>query len=55
MTTGTLAVETRVTDIPEPESELRAAARRCGLIMTELAAQLGVRPILLAAAVLGAG
>ena len=53
MTTTTLAVETRVTDARTPETALRAAARRCGLTMTDLAAHLGVTPNHLAAVATG--
>ena len=42
MTTATLATGTRTTDTAAAESELRAAARRRGLAMKELAALMGV-------------
>ena len=53
MTTATEAVETRMTDTRTAETALRAAARRCGLTMTELAAQLGVTANHLAAVATG--
>ena len=42
MTTATMATGTRTTETAAHESELRAAARRRGLTMKELAAQMGV-------------
>ena len=42
MTTATLATGTRTTETAAHESELRAAARRRGLTMQELAARMGV-------------
>ena len=42
MTTATMSDRTKNTAAAGYESELRAAARRCGLTMSELAAELGV-------------
>ncbi len=42
MTTATMSNRTKGTSAAGYESELRAAARRCGLTMSELAAELGV-------------
>ncbi len=42
MTTATLATGTRTTETVAAESELRAAARRRGLTMQELAAKMGI-------------
>ena len=42
MTTATVAVTNRTTDTAAHETELRAAARRRGLTMKELAAKMDV-------------
>ena len=44
MTTTTMVTGTRKMETATTETELRAAARRCGLTMKELAAEMGVTP-----------